>query len=72
MRMSAYQKYYAVYEKATDRLLACGTSVECAKQLGFTNPSSFYNLVHDVNSGKSKKYELYTEDLEVSDDEDEE
>ena len=65
------RKYYGVYEKKTDRLLACGTSAECTKQLGFTNHASFYNLVHDVNTGKSKKYELYTEDLEGSGDEDE-
>lgn len=55
--------YYTVYLKKNDELVAYGTSEECAEQMG-KSVDSFYCLVSRVNSGKIKKYEIFTDDCE--------
>lgn len=58
------QKYYAVYLRETDELLASGTSAEVTKQLKLASVKSFYSMVSRVRSGKNKKYEILIEDWE--------
>lgn len=58
------QKYYAVYLRETDELLASGTSAEVTKQLKLASVDSFYCLVSRCLKGKNKKYEVLVEDIE--------
>lgn len=56
-------RYYAVYERKTDRLLASGSASFCTRQLGLPSVNSFYCLVGRVRSGKNMKYEVLIEDI---------
>lgn len=58
------QKYYAVYLRETDELLASGTSAEVTKQLNLASVNSFYSMVSRTRSGKNNKYEILIEDIE--------
>lgn len=61
-------KYYAIYKKKTDELLASGTARECQRQMGFKSPQVFYCTVSRAYRGLSSKYEVYvTEDKEDED-----
>lgn len=51
--------YYAVYDK-NDEIIASGSSVMCAKNLGI-KLKSFYCMVSRVKSGKNKKYMVVKE-----------
>ena len=55
-------KYYAVYLKKNDQLLASGNSRECQRQLGLASRASFYSLVTNVKKGKNQKYEILVEE----------
>ena len=66
-------KYYTVYLKETDEIVASGNAKNCAKQMG-TSLASFQCLVSRVNRGIRQKYEVLIEDIrpgEELDDEDE-
>lgn len=54
--------YYAVYLAKSDKLVACGTSRECQRQLGLASVKSFYSMVSRVKKGANQKYEIYTEE----------
>lgn len=56
-------KYYAVYLRKNDKLVASGTGKECQKQMGLASLNSFRSLVSKVKSGRNKKYEVLVEDL---------
>ena len=62
-------KYYAIYKRETDELLASGTAKECQQQMGFKTPQVFYCTVSRVYRGLSNKYEVYVSD-DKEDDED--
>lgn len=51
---------YAIYDAATEQLLALGTAEECSKVLGMT-VGSFYCMVCRTASGKRKKYVVVKE-----------
>ena len=56
-------RYYAIYERKTDRLLASGSAAFCTRQLGIASIRSFYCMVGRIRSGKIKKYEILIEDI---------
>lgn len=58
-------KYYAIYRKKTDELLASGTAKECQKQMGFKTPQVFYCTVSRVYRGLSSKYEVFVDEDEA-------
>ena len=55
------ENFYMVYRAADDKILATGTSRECAKQMGLTGPNCFLSLVSKTRKGKIKKYEIVVE-----------
>lgn len=57
-------KYYTVYRKKDDTVLAQGNAEECRKQLGFKTLQVFYSVVSRVNRGKTEKYEVTIMDEE--------
>ena len=54
-------KYYSVYDKRTDELIACGTSKECAKILGWKNVGVFRHLMSREKRTGATRYEYYSE-----------
>ena len=62
-------KYYTVYRKKDDVVLAQGSSEECRKALGFKTLQVFYSMVSRVNRGKTEKYEVLVMDDDFSIDE---
>ena len=56
-------KYYTVYLAKDDSIVAFGTARNCARMLGLT-PSRFHQLLSQIRSGKSKKYEFYSEPID--------
>lgn len=62
-------KYYAVYLRETDELIASGTSAQCQKQMGLASVHSFYSMVSRCKSGKNNKYEIYEEELDEEEEE---
>ena len=54
--------YYTVYLAEDDRIVAFGTSKDCASMLGMT-VSSFHSTVSHVKKGINKRYEIYEEPL---------
>lgn len=51
-------KYYEIYDKKTDLLIARGTSIECKKQLGCASIDSFYALANRSRRGINKAYRV--------------
>lgn len=49
-------KYYSVYLKKTDELVAQGSAEECTTQLGYTCVSTFYAMYTRSKQGKLNKY----------------
>ena len=60
------QKYYTIYDKKTERIVAFGDSDECTKQLGLKNREQFYAHVSKTRSGYLKRHEIITEPLDES------
>lgn len=56
------RKYYTVYLRKTDEIVAFGTSEECTKELGFANAGSFRSVVSKAKKGLSKKYDFIVEE----------
>ena len=50
------RKLYAIYDSATDELLAFGNAEQCAKLLNYKNEGSFRKTLWFVETGKIKKY----------------
>lgn len=61
-KWGSLMKYYTVYLKKSDEIVAFGTSEECASQLGFRNRSTFHNIASLSRKGKRKKYEIIVDD----------
>lgn len=55
------QKYYTVWSRKTDEVLACGTSEECAKMLGMSSSASFRCMVSRSAKGRNKRYVVLKE-----------
>ena len=59
------KKYYTVYLRKTDEIIAFGTAAEVAKQLGFSSLSSFRTCVsrsNNPNDTRYQRYEFFTDD----------
>lgn len=63
--LGAYGKFYTIYRKKNDEILATGTSVECIKQLG-CSPSTFYSLVSRARHKKGGLYDVFVENISKS------
>ena len=63
------RKYYTVYRRRTDELLAYGTAKECAQQLGIRLDSFYCAVSRTPNRGKTK-YEIFV-DQDTDEDDDE-
>ena len=54
-------KYYSVYSKKTDELLACGTSAECAEEMGWSGLQTLHRVMtREKRTGKTG-YRFYSE-----------
>ena len=54
-------KYYSIYSKKTDRILAFGTAAECAQMLGWKNSGTLRRTMsREKHTGKTR-YEFYSE-----------
>ena len=58
------KKYYVVYSKHDDTVLAQGNAEVCRKQLGFKTAAVFYSMVSRCNRGLTDKYEVCIMDSE--------
>ena len=65
MRGIHLKKYYTVYLKKDDMVVASGTSEQFRKQLGFKTLGVFYSVISRINRGISTKYEV---DIQNQDD----
>lgn len=54
--------WYTIYDAATDDLLACGTTRDCARILDMT-PASVQSIISRVRHGKDKTRTIVKEDL---------
>ena len=58
---STNAKYYSVYSKKTDELLASGTAAECARMLGWKNTGTLRRtMTREKHTGRTG-YEFYSE-----------
>ncbi len=55
-------KYYTVYLRATDEIVAFGTSKECTEKLGLKDVEQFYALCSKNKSGLHKRYVIVIDD----------
>ena len=53
--------YYSIYSKKNDELLACGTSDECAKAMGWSSRGILYQAISRERRDGSTPYEFYSE-----------
>lgn len=64
--MIRLKKYYTVYLRATDEVIAYGTSRECAKIMG-KSLNCFHSMVSKTKKGKQNKYDVLVEDYDFKD-----
>lgn len=58
---SVNAKYYSIYSKKTDKILAFGTAAECAKMMGWKNSGTLRRtMTREKHTGKTG-YEFYSE-----------
>ncbi len=62
------KNYYTIYLKATDEIVCSGTSEECAKALN-KSINCFYSLISKNRLHKHKKYAIYSEPIDMTEDE---
>lgn len=60
-------KYYTVYDKKTETVVAFGNSKRCTEMMGLPSANSFYSIVHNARIGKNQKWEVVVEELEGDD-----
>lgn len=63
--LKAYGKFYTIYRKEDDEIVATGTSAECIKQLG-CKEATFYSLVSRARHNKGGLYEVFCEKISKS------
>lgn len=67
---SVNAKYYSVYSKKTDKILAFGTAAECAKMMGWKDSGTLRRTMsREKHTGKTG-YEFYSEPYYQNSDED--
>lgn len=54
--------HYTVYDSGTDEVLASGTAVEVARQMGWS-PNSTYSIICKALKGRYKKYVVVKEGI---------
>ena len=57
-------RYYAIYRKRDDALLACGSAERCTRMMGYKSLRTFTELCRRINAGLSSRYELYIEEVD--------
>lgn len=57
-------RYYAIYRKRDDALLACGTPEQCSKMMGYASLRPFEDICRRSRAGTLSEYELYVEDVD--------
>ncbi len=62
------KKYYVVYSKHDDSILAQGNAEVCRKLLGFKTIYVFYSMVSRCNRGLTDKYEVCVIDSDEDED----
>ena len=55
-------KYYEIYHKESNVLLAKGTARECRKIMGCSTIDTFYSLVSHVRTGRNNLYRVVTKE----------
>lgn len=63
-------KYYAIYCKKTDAILACGSAEECAKAMGWTGVDIVHQAFSREKHHGDTPYEFYSEPLYPTEEED--
>lgn len=66
-KWGSLMKYYTVYLRKTDEIIAFGTADECAAQLGLSGKNSFHCTASKSRNGKANKYEIIVEDSPYDD-----
>lgn len=61
------RKYYTVYLRETDEVIAHGTSRECAAIMG-KSLNCFHSMVSKTLKGKHNKYDILVEPLDFTED----
>ena len=57
-------RYYAIYRKRDDALLACGSPEQCSKMMGYASLRPFEDICRRSKAGTLSDYELYVEDVD--------
>ena len=57
-------RYYAIYRKRDDALLACGSPEQCSKMMGYASLRPFEDVCRRSKAGTLSDYELYVEDVD--------
>lgn len=63
------RKYYTVYLRKTDEIIAFGTAEACAVQLGLKNSEIFRSIVSNARHGISHRYEIIVDKTPYDDEE---
>lgn len=63
-------KYYAIYCKKTDAILACGSAEECAKAMGWAGADTVHQNFSREKKHGDTPYEFYSEPLYPTEEED--
>ena len=56
-------KWYTVYDRKTDDILAYGTIGYCQRKLGFKTKASFLSTLTHCKDGRCHKYDYLVEEL---------
>ena len=60
-------KYYTVYLRKTDEIVAFGTSKECTEKMGLADVEQFYALVSKNRAGLQKRYVIVVDEDDEGD-----
>lgn len=60
------KKYYTVYLKKTDEIVAAGNAIACAVAMN-KNIQAFYSMVSRVRNGQNHKYEIDVSIVDLDD-----
>lgn len=63
-------RYYAIYNKETDEILACGSAAECAKGMGWKDYQALYQALSRERRSGDTPYEFYIEDVDDEEEDD--
>ena len=63
------RKYYTVYLRKTDEIIAFGTAEACASQLGLKNKRIFQDIVSKTKRGFANRYEFIVDETPYDEEE---